>query len=234
MKLVKGEGSKETGACWMSAIAWYEGNSNWTDAPDCVCPIIRELAIWVNDRIDSNEERERLISPIMFSVVGTANPALFLSRRQKVVAFAAAKARSVLHLVPTEFADVSRKAIGAAEAWVENPSEENRNATRAASIAAHAATNDAYATSFAAAYAASAAAYAASHATNAAAHAAQRAAFAAANAAYATIDAAYAANHAARASRSDAINEVINLILELAAMGEKREVAQVRNLQELP
>jgi hypothetical protein len=218
MKLVKGEGSKETGACWMSAIAWYEGNSEWTDAPDCVCPIIRELAIWVNDKIDSDEERERLISPIMFSVVGTANPDLVLPRRQKVVAFAAAKARFVLHLVPTEHTDIARKAIEAAEAWAENPNEENRNATRTASIAART-----YTCAYTyVAYAASDAAYAASHATNAAAHAAQRAA-----------NAAYAANHAAHASRSDAINEVINLILELAAMGEKREVGQMRDLKDL-
>jgi hypothetical protein len=214
MKLVKGEGSKEIGACWMSAIAWYEGNANWTDAPDCVCPIIRHLGIWVNDKIDSDEERERLISPIMFSVVGTANPDLVLPRRQKIVAFAAAKARSVLHLVPTEHTDIARKAIEAAEAWAENPNEENRSACNATYAAAYAA---ARATTYAAAYAAArAAAYAAAYA---------------ANTAYATTDAAYAAY---AVSRSDAINEVINLILELAAIGEKQEVVQARKLRELP
>jgi hypothetical protein len=218
MKLVKGKGSKKTGACWMSAIAWYEGNSEWTDAPDCVCPIIRGLAIKVNDTIDSNEEREHLISPIMFSVVGTANPDLVLPRRQKVVAFAAAKARSVLHLVPTEHTDIARKAIEAAEAWAANPSETNRKAAAAAAAAAFAAAHAAYA---AAADPAADAAYAAAHA-------------AAAAATYATFNAGHTIYHVARASRFDPIDEVINLILELAAMGEKREVAQVRNLQELP
>jgi hypothetical protein len=222
MKLVQGKGSRETGACWMSAIAWYEGNSNWTDAPDCVCPIIRELAIWVNDKIDSDEERERLISPIMFSVVGTANLALVLPRKQKVVAFAAAKARSVLHLVPTEFADVSRKAIGAAEAWAGNPSKKNRNAANdacnatydayAANHAAHAVTfaNDACNAAYDAAYAASAAAYAAAHA------------------------ACKAATAATRADSTSLVNEVIDLILELAAMGERQEVGQARSLEALP
>jgi hypothetical protein len=217
MRLVQGKGSKETGACWMSAIAWYEGNSNWTDAPDCVCPIIRELAIWVNDKIDSDEERERLISPIMFSVVGTANPDLMLPRRRKVVAFAAAKARSVLHLVPTECADVSRKAIEAAEAWAEDPSEENRNAANDACKAAYEAANDACNAAYDAAYATAFAA-------------------AACTAVSATDFAAHAAAYAASVSRIDStglVNEIINLILELAAMEEKQEVIQLRKLEAL-
>jgi hypothetical protein len=218
MKLVKGKGSKETGACWMSVIAWYEGNSNWTDAPDCVCPIIRELAIWVNDQIDSDEERERLISPIMFSVVGTVNPDLMLPRRQKVVAFAAAKARSVLHLVPTKFTDVSRKAIEAAEAWAENPNEENRNAAlRAAtqSTGSAAACKAAYKAACAAIYTSYLTPYAAMNTASHVIHA-------------------VTCTASARADSTSLVNETIDLILELAAMGEKREVAQVRNLQELP
>jgi hypothetical protein len=193
MKLVKGKGSKKTGACWMSAIAWYEGNSEWTDAPDCVCPIIRGLAIKVNDTIDSNEEREHLISPIMFSVVGTANPDLVLPRRQKVVAFAAAKARSVLHLVPTEHTDIARKAIEAAEAWAANPSEANREA--------------------------------ADHAARAAARATYACAY---------TYVAYAPATTLGQPKFLVINELIDLILELAAMGEKREVIPARSLKSLP
>ena len=72
MKLIKGSGGPKTGACWMSAIAHYEGNQAWTDAPDCVCPIIRSVGILANDWMPDDETREREIGPVLFDVVGTA------------------------------------------------------------------------------------------------------------------------------------------------------------------
>lgn len=71
MKLVQGQGSPEEGACWMSAIAWYAGDKDWTDAPSCVDPLIRKYAIWLNDELPSDEKREEVIGPMIFDVVGT-------------------------------------------------------------------------------------------------------------------------------------------------------------------
>ena len=96
-----------------------------------------------------------------------------------------------------------RRAIEAAKAWLENPTEENRAAANAASAAYAAyAANAAKAAAYAA-YAAANAAYAAAYAANAAAYAAD-AANAAANAAYAAY-AAYAADAAASAAVLDKV-----------------------------
>ena len=74
MKLVSGKGSEKTGACWMSAIHWYTrgGKRSWSDQPDCVSPIIRDLCIALNDRLESDVERERIIGPHIFDPVGTS------------------------------------------------------------------------------------------------------------------------------------------------------------------
>jgi hypothetical protein len=73
MKLASGAGSETTGACWMSAIHWYTrgGKRTWTDQPDCVSPIVRDLCIALNDRLANDAERERVIGPHIFQPVGT-------------------------------------------------------------------------------------------------------------------------------------------------------------------
>ena len=90
MKLVKGEGSRETGACWMSAIAWYAGQETWTDKAECVDPLIRSLCVWLNDLLPSDEERERVIGPHIMAPMGTRtdDPDVTRRRRERVVGFA--------------------------------------------------------------------------------------------------------------------------------------------------
>ncbi len=71
MRLVRGSGSEDKGACWMSAIHWYTRNGkNWTDQPKCVSPVIRPICIQLNDLLDDGE-RERMIGPHLFAPVGT-------------------------------------------------------------------------------------------------------------------------------------------------------------------
>ena len=99
-------------------------------------------------------------------------------------------ARRVLHIFDDKYPDDERprKAIESAEAWVNDPTEENRivadSASKAAAAAydAYAAANAAYAAANAA-YAVANATYAAANAANAAANAGYVAAYAAANAA---------------------------------------------------
>ena len=72
MKLVKGQGSESTGACWMSAVHYYvrKDDKSWSDHPNCVSPIVRELCIQLNDWCEDGE-RESLIGPHIFAPVGT-------------------------------------------------------------------------------------------------------------------------------------------------------------------
>ena len=43
--------------------------------------------MWVNDNLPTDEERERVITPVMFDVVGTANPDLVEPRNQRATDF---------------------------------------------------------------------------------------------------------------------------------------------------
>jgi len=74
MKLVRGKGAPGKGACYMSAIQHYItlGKGLWHDHPDCVDPAIRSLGIWINDNLGSDEARERVIGPHLFTPVGTS------------------------------------------------------------------------------------------------------------------------------------------------------------------
>ena len=71
VKLTDGVGSPEEGGCWMVAASYYE-TGEWYDQPACVCPVIRLLCIPLNDWMESDEERERIIGPHLFAPVGTA------------------------------------------------------------------------------------------------------------------------------------------------------------------
>lgn len=72
MRLVSGKGSEATGACWMSAIHYYvRKDASWSDHPDCVSPVIQRLCVRLNDKCESDDERERLIGPHLFEPIGT-------------------------------------------------------------------------------------------------------------------------------------------------------------------
>jgi len=47
------------GGCIMQIIDWIS-TSGWTDQPECVHPVIRELAIYINDK-SNDQERQRLL-----------------------------------------------------------------------------------------------------------------------------------------------------------------------------
>lgn len=226
MKLVQGQGSPETGACWMSAIAWYVGEQDWTDAPECVDPTIRSLAIWVNDSLQTDEERERRIGPVMFNVIGTRtdDDNVLLERRRIAVRFAARCARTVAHL------DASGKAlpaIEAAETWADAPCYENAaNAAKAAYAA--------YAAYASAAYAAKAAYASAAKAASNAAYASHYAAYAAASASKAASAAHYAAYAAMPALIDAVITDALETIAAMAAIGTRQELPQARELCSIP
>jgi len=140
---MRGKGSPEIGAGWMSAIAWYAGERDWTDAPECVCKTIRPLALFANDEIGDDAERERRVGPVLFSVMGTAtdDAAVKLARVRVAVRFGARCARRVLDLVRPDDRAACVEAIEAADAWADEPTEEHQQRALRAKWAAHAASD---------------------------------------------------------------------------------------------
>lgn len=71
--LTLGSGSHrdlEHGACVMEAVAYVAGEP-WTDHPACASPVITAFLLNWNDSLRSNDERDRLIKPLVPLVVGT-------------------------------------------------------------------------------------------------------------------------------------------------------------------
>jgi hypothetical protein len=165
LKLTEGQGSYGEGACWMSAIRYYEtlGNqARWSDHPDCVCPIIRALCIRLNDSLTSDEERERVIGPHLFAPIGTAGDNGLTHIRAYYCADRAVRVFAASALDAAGMESEGDKLRGLAEVV-------DRGTAYAASAAA-------YAAAYAAAPAAAPAAAHAAHAASAAAHAADAAA----------------------------------------------------------
>ena len=141
------------GGCILQVIDWIDRNQ-WTDRPVCVHPAIAKVAIRANDTLPDGERQKLLdLAPRIMGTSCTGGD------KKLSVQLAVFCARQVLHLWedkhPTDMRP--RKSIEAAEAWIENPTEENRQkALEARKDAADAADAAAYAAAYA--YAADAAA----------------------------------------------------------------------------
>jgi hypothetical protein len=203
-------GSHETrarGLCVMEAVAWFAGEKH-ADRPQCACPVLTSFAIKLNDRIYDDEERTRIMRPLIPRLVNTRGTRELEVRRAYVAADFAARdcapraldsAASVLERRgKTEHATKLR---GFATQLRELPAVVDKATGDAAAKVAREARADAAAYADAA-YAAADAAAAAYAADDAAAAASAADAAAAAYAAYAAAAAAaaYAADAAADAA----------------------------------
>jgi hypothetical protein len=174
----------------MAAIDYYtRGDLNWNDHPKCVDPMIRRLAIYLNDWCD-NGEREDLIGPHLFTPVGT-NDARYRQQRLKlIVQFAMDCAADARDATGTKHG--LRKQWGA-----------DFNGAAVAAAAAGAAADDA---------------------------AAVAAAGAAADAAASAVD---AADDAAAGAAGDTYKKkLLQLILDLCAIGPPSETCSVKTKKE--
>jgi hypothetical protein len=73
LKLLAGAHTNlEEGMCAMEAASWIAGE-NWTDHPECVCPVIAGFMRSWNDGIGDVEERTRLLTPLIPHTIGTRN-----------------------------------------------------------------------------------------------------------------------------------------------------------------
>ena len=144
----------QDGGCIMQIIDWIDRNE-WTDQPVCVHPVLRRLAIRANDSLD-DAGRQKLLD-LAPRLMNTNSDDKKLS-----VQLAVFCARDVLPIFEAKYPsdDRPRLSIEAAEAWIESPTEENRQKAIEARSAAAAACSAAYAYAADAAYAACSAAYA--------------------------------------------------------------------------
>jgi hypothetical protein len=62
--------SFEEGVCAMEAVAWLAREEH-TDAPQCACPVIAAIVRPYNDALPTDDERTRLIRPLLTKIVGT-------------------------------------------------------------------------------------------------------------------------------------------------------------------
>jgi hypothetical protein len=214
----------------MQVIDWID-NGGWTDHPECVHPVLRRLAISVNDTLD-DRGRQRLLD-LTPRLIGTASGDKTLAVRLAVFC-----ARRVLHIFekanPND--DRARRAIESAERWLSGETAVAAAAARAASWDAARAAAAAYAAAYAAAAFdhSSGAAYAAAaydHSSGAAYAAAYAAAAAAYDHAYAASSgaASYAASAAAHAFHAapDAAQLLLDVLDEYERITERVDVCPV-------
>lgn len=167
-------GSHQAGSgkgCALNIVSWESGDTVITDLPDCADPMLARVVQRVNDAICTHRDGDLLcpecslqVLALAHRLVGTGGP-VDLGRRRVWVRIAADQARQALHLTGKQAAALA--AIEAAEAWADDPSEENHIISARVGFGAYAYASAAYAYADAAAYAATAAASAAYAASNA-------------------------------------------------------------------
>lgn len=75
----------ESGLCAMEAVAWLAGEPH-SDHPSCVCRIIRNLTIALNDTMDEETRNEQLPRRL-FKMIGTASDDAVLARLEIMADF---------------------------------------------------------------------------------------------------------------------------------------------------
>jgi len=80
--------------CFMNVIAYLNGEAQITDKSECVCFVMRPLAIYAND-LFNDEDRQRLL-PFILRAIGsrTDDKEVITERLRHVVAFAEKQSKS--------------------------------------------------------------------------------------------------------------------------------------------
>ena len=75
LHLKSGSHSPNSTFCVMEAVAFVAGET-WSDSPECACPVISVFLRSWNDALPSDEDRDRLLKPLVPLLVGTRNKTL--------------------------------------------------------------------------------------------------------------------------------------------------------------
>jgi hypothetical protein len=131
--LVGAHDNINSGGCVMEYVSWLAGEP-WSDAPECVHPVLAAVSRRVNDRLgdDERQELKNLIPLVMGTTISDEEKSKRVSVRCATWA-----AREVLHLVREQDRAVCEKAIEAAEGWLSG------DVAHAAAYAAYVAAGDA-------------------------------------------------------------------------------------------
>ena len=70
--------------CFMNVIAYLNGEAQITDESECVCPVVRSIAIWLNDYL-KDDERQLLIPYIERAMGSKTDDKDEVTRRVKLV-----------------------------------------------------------------------------------------------------------------------------------------------------
>ena len=212
LRMCSGQGDVKNGELCVMQMIDYATTGKTTDFPECVSPVIRRLAIRLNDRIRDDAERRALLWPLLPMMVGTrTTPADDVTRGYLAVDWLVRECLPTwMRLTPSLIATADalaalpaitdRATLDSSRALRQQARDECKTAVAAAAVAAvAAAAADAYAAAYAAVYAA---AYA----------------DAAADAAAAAAAAAYDAS-ALRATRDAVGLSMVDLIRRMCAVG---------------
>jgi hypothetical protein len=72
--------SRERGVCALEAVAWLAGEPH-SDRPQCACPVIAAFVISWNDALPTDEDRNRLLKPLIPRLVGSRSTKAVEERR---------------------------------------------------------------------------------------------------------------------------------------------------------
>ena len=76
--------SFEHGACAMELVSWIAGEP-WSDSPSCACPVLTAFVVSWNDGLPT-DDRDRLLKPLIPSLVGTRSTKAVEQRRATMAA----------------------------------------------------------------------------------------------------------------------------------------------------
>jgi hypothetical protein len=153
IKLLKGshDDTGKTGSgCFMNVIAYLNGEPVITDQSECVCVVVRPLAIWLNDFAD-DAQRQQLL-PFIERAMGSATrdktelvrrawlAVDFANEMKEIAAYAAARAahaaRAAAYAAAARAADAAAYAAADAAAYAVAAAADAADAAAAAAAAA--------------------------------------------------------------------------------------------------
>jgi hypothetical protein len=81
LTLLSGSHEVDSGQmCVMEAVAYVAGEP-WSDQPQCACPVISAFLRAWNDSLPTDEERDRLLKPLVLQIIDTKSTAAVEERR---------------------------------------------------------------------------------------------------------------------------------------------------------
>lgn len=132
------------GGCLVQVSSYLHDGRSWTDDTTCVHPVLRQLAIHVNDAV--SDDMRPLLAPLAADLVGTGPGPQGIDGEVASVRLAVWAVRRVAHLVRDKHWSGCDAAVDAAEACSDCPCKSHLEAAAAVHAVAGACATATYAT----------------------------------------------------------------------------------------